>query len=94
MSDISQKAASSPGTNVLVCQTSIALMQSQACQVDCACDFVPPGELVWVRRNVRKHHESAAEKGVKLVHCCGYDSIPFDMGTLVVVDHMQNKLGK
>jgi short subunit dehydrogenase-like uncharacterized protein len=52
------------------------------------------GELVWVRRNIRKHHEAAAKKGVKLVHCCGYDSIPFDMGALVVVDHIQNKLGK
>ena len=56
--------------------------------------FVPPGEAVWVKRSIEKHHESAAKKGAKLVHCCGYDSIPFDMGTLVVVDHMQNKLGK
>jgi short subunit dehydrogenase-like uncharacterized protein len=43
---------------------------------------------------VQAHHGAAAAKGVKVVHCCGYDSIPFDLGALVVVDHMQQALGK
>jgi hypothetical protein len=30
----------------------------------------------------------------KVVHCCGYDSVPFDIGALVVVDHIRSKLGK
>jgi hypothetical protein len=28
------------------------------------------------------------------VHCCGYDSIPSDMGTLLMADHCKRKLGK
>lgn len=30
----------------------------------------------------------------QVVHCCGYDSVPFDIGVLVVADHIRNKLGK
>jgi hypothetical protein len=29
----------------------------------------------------------------QIVHCCGYDSVPFDIGALVVVDHIRQKLG-
>eukprot|EP00983_Pelagomonas_calceolata_P047709 1140759-Pelagomonas_calceolata.AAC.4 len=34
------------------------------------------GEVTWVKRNMEKYHATAAAKGVKIVHCCGYDSIP------------------
>lgn len=40
-----------------------------------------------------KYHDTAKEKQVKIVHCCGFDSVPSDLGTLLVVDHL-NKLGK
>jgi short subunit dehydrogenase-like uncharacterized protein len=56
------------------------------------CDIT--GELVWVRRMIQQHHEAAAAKGVKIVHCCGYDSIPFDMGVLLLADHARKQLGK
>ncbi|GBF98360.1 saccharopine dehydrogenase [Raphidocelis subcapitata] len=56
------------------------------------CDIT--GELNWVKRIIARHHEEAEAKGVKVVNCCGYDSVPFDIGTLVVVDHIRNKLGK
>lgn len=42
------------------------------------CDLT--GEVQWIRRMVDKHHEEAKAKGVKIVHCCGFDSIPSDMG--------------
>lgn len=56
------------------------------------CDIT--GELNWVKRMIARHHATAASKGVKVVHCCGYDSVPFDIGALVVVDHIRTKLGK
>lgn len=34
-----------------------------------------------------------AAKGVKIVHCCGYDSVPSDIGTLVAVNEMRQKHG-
>lgn len=43
---------------------------------------------------IEQYHDAAAEKGVKIVPCCGYDSIPSDLGTLLLVDHVRNKLGR
>ncbi|KAI8468795.1 MAG: Saccharopine dehydrogenase-domain-containing protein [Monoraphidium minutum] len=56
------------------------------------CDLT--GEVNWVKRMIARHHETAKDKGVKVVHCCGYDSIPFDIGTLLVTDHIRRELGK
>ncbi len=46
-----------------------------------------------MRRILDKYHEAAKEKNVRIVHCCGFDSIPSDLGTCPVVDHL-NSLGK
>ena len=29
-----------------------------------------------MRRNIEAYHNKAEAKGVKIVHCCGYDSVP------------------
>lgn len=42
------------------------------------CDL--SGEVPWMRRMVDRYHEAAVVKGVKIVHSCGFDSIPSDMG--------------
>ena len=46
------------------------------------CDLT--GEVNWVRETVDRFHDRAAERGVRIVHCCGFDSIPADLGTLLV----------
>lgn len=55
------------------------------------CDIT--GEVDWVRKMVEKHHDAAAMKNVRIVPCCGFDSIPFDMGAYMVAEHAK-KLGK
>ncbi|MDB9899455.1 saccharopine dehydrogenase NADP-binding domain-containing protein [Flavobacteriaceae bacterium] len=42
------------------------------------CDLA--GEVQWMRQMIDKHHEEAQTNGVKIVHTCGFDSIPSDMG--------------
>ena len=37
-------------------------------------------DLMWLR-----HHEQAQRTGAKLVHSCGFDSIPYDLGALYTV---------
>jgi short subunit dehydrogenase-like uncharacterized protein len=37
-------------------------------------------DLMWLR-----HHEQAQRTGARLVHSCGFDSIPYDLGTLYTV---------
>lgn len=41
------------------------------------CDLA--GEAQWIQRMVDRHHDAAVESGAKIVHCCGFDSIPMDM---------------
>ncbi len=43
------------------------------------CDLT--GETPWIQDMIEQHHEGAKEKGCRIVHCCGFDSIPSDMGT-------------
>lgn len=38
------------------------------------------GEVPWMRTMIDQHHETAKQSGARIVHCCGFDSIPSDMG--------------
>jgi len=43
---------------------------------------------------ITKHHDEAARQGVKIVHCCGFDSVPSDLGTQAVVEHIKREHGR
>lgn len=38
------------------------------------------GESVFVARSVERNHDTAADSGARIVHSCGFDSIPSDLG--------------
>jgi len=38
------------------------------------------GETQWIRRMVRRYEDVARQSGARIVHCCGFDSIPSDLG--------------
>lgn len=42
------------------------------------CDLA--GEAQWIREMIDKHHANAEQKGARIVHCCGFDSVPMDIG--------------
>jgi short subunit dehydrogenase-like uncharacterized protein len=46
------------------------------------CDLT--GEINWVREIVDRYHDRAIDANTRLVHCCGFDSVPADIGTLLV----------
>jgi short subunit dehydrogenase-like uncharacterized protein len=52
------------------------------------------GETTWVKKMIDKHHDTATEKNVRIVNCCGYDSIPFDMAAYMMSNYIKTKLGK
>lgn len=56
------------------------------------CDLT--GEVQWVRAMIDAHHDRARERGVRIVHCCGFDSIPSDLGTLVLQQHALDHYGR
>lgn len=42
------------------------------------CDLA--GEVQWIRKMIDRHHDRARQTGARIVHCCGFDSIPMDIG--------------
>jgi short subunit dehydrogenase-like uncharacterized protein len=55
------------------------------------CDLT--GEVQFVKRMIDRHHEDATRAGARIVHCCGFDSIPSDLGTLMMHDAMRERHG-
>ncbi|HEY1855079.1 MAG TPA: saccharopine dehydrogenase NADP-binding domain-containing protein [Solirubrobacterales bacterium] len=50
------------------------------------CDLT--GEPEFVDRTWLEHHETAVRTGARLVHCCGFDSIPHDLGAYFTVQQL------
>ena len=42
------------------------------------------GELLFIRDSIDGFHDLAASTGARVVHCCGFDSIPSDLGVLLL----------
>ncbi|HUG85558.1 MAG TPA: saccharopine dehydrogenase NADP-binding domain-containing protein [Euzebya sp.] len=55
------------------------------------CDLT--GEVQWIRRMIDAHQARAAQTGARIVHTCGFDSIPSDLGTWYVQSQMHQRHG-
>lgn len=53
------------------------------------CDLT--GEAQWIRRMIDQHQAQAAQSGAYLVHCCGFDSIPSDLGVFYLQSQAQER---
>ncbi len=53
------------------------------------CDLT--GEPHWIKRNIDALQDRAASSGARIVHCCGFDSIPSDLGCWMLHQHLQQK---
>jgi short subunit dehydrogenase-like uncharacterized protein len=51
------------------------------------------GETVWVRSLIDRHHERAAADGTRIIPCCGFDSVPSDLGSYLISREMRRTLG-
>ena len=56
------------------------------------CDIT--GETPWVREMIDRHHEQAAEDSTRIVPCCGFDSVPSDIGALLVATEVRRQSGQ
>ena len=56
------------------------------------CDLA--GETQWIRRMIDTHQERATETGARIVHCCGFDSIPSDLGVMFLQQQAQATRGR
>jgi short subunit dehydrogenase-like uncharacterized protein len=53
------------------------------------CDLT--GEVQWIRRMVERYESVAQQSGARIVHCCGFDSIPSDMGVFFLQQQAQQR---
>lgn len=51
------------------------------------------GESLWVSDMIEQHATSAAASGARIVHCCGFDCIPFDYGVYFAQKVASEKFG-
>lgn len=55
------------------------------------CDLA--GEVQWIRKMIDTHQVRASETGAKIVHCCGFDSVPMDIGVWFFQEAVHKKYG-
>ena len=55
------------------------------------CDLT--GEVPWIRAMIDAHESTAQATGARLVTCCGFDSVPSDIGAFSVQREAQRRFG-
>lgn len=56
------------------------------------CDLT--GEVQWLRRMIEKYQSAAEASGARIVNCCGFDSIPSDLGVYFLQQEGQKRFGQ
>ena len=51
------------------------------------------GEPGWMREMIEKYHAAAAESGARICFSAGFDSIPFDLGVLMLQNEAKARFG-
>lgn len=52
------------------------------------------GEPAWMRHMIDAHEAQARASGARIVFSCGFDSIPFDLGVLLLQTEMKARFGQ
>lgn len=55
------------------------------------CDLT--GEPQWIRRMLDKYGDTARGSGARIVNCCGFDSIPSDLGVRFLQEQARQRFG-
>lgn len=51
------------------------------------------GEPIWMRQMIDKHEAAAKASGARIVFSCGFDSVPFELGTFFVQEEAKRVFG-
>jgi short subunit dehydrogenase-like uncharacterized protein len=55
------------------------------------CDLT--GEAPWIRKMIDANEAAAKASGARIVHCCGFDSLPSDLGVHFLQSHALKQFG-
>jgi short subunit dehydrogenase-like uncharacterized protein len=97
--------ADTKALDALVAQTKVVLTTvgpyaKYGSEVVAACaragtDYVDlAGEAPWIQRMIDEHQTVAEASGARIVPCCGFDSIPSDLGVLFLHDEVKKRTGE
>ena len=53
------------------------------------CDLT--GEVQWIRRMVERYEAAVRKSGARIVHCCGFDFLPSDLGVHFLQSHAMSQ---
>ena len=56
------------------------------------CDLT--GEPQWIRQMIQQYDATAQCSGARIIHCCGFDSIPSDLGVYYLQQRAQQTFGQ
>lgn len=56
------------------------------------CDLT--GEVHWMKEMIHRYQDAAVASGARIVHTCGFDSIPSDVGVYFLQIHMLERHGE
>lgn len=56
------------------------------------CDLT--GETYWIRRMIGRYEDAAKKSGARIVNCCGFDSIPSDLGVFFLQREALRRFGR
>jgi short subunit dehydrogenase-like uncharacterized protein len=66
-----------------------------AAVVEAGIDYVDlTGEPQWMQRMIDRYQDRAVETGARIVHACGFDSVPSDMGVWFLQREAQERFGE
>jgi short subunit dehydrogenase-like uncharacterized protein len=92
VNDADSLRAVAESTKVVITTVGPYILYGEPLVAACAeagTDYVDlTGEPEFVDRMWLGYHEQAERSGARIVHSCGFDSIPYDLGVLFTVNHL------
>jgi short subunit dehydrogenase-like uncharacterized protein len=92
ITDVASLRAVAEATRVVITTVGPYIRYGEPVVAACAAagtDYVDlTGEPEFVDRMWLKYHEQAERTGARLVHSCGFDSIPYDLGVQFTVENL------
>ena len=92
VADLADEASMASGTRVLISTVGPYLEHGEPAvkaAAEAGIDYVDlTGEPQFVDEMYLKYHETALATGARLVHACGFDSIPYDLGVFHTVQQL------
>jgi short subunit dehydrogenase-like uncharacterized protein len=95
VSDAGSVRSLAESTRVVITTVGPYILHGEPLVAACAAagtDYVDlTGEPEFVDAMWLRHHEQAERSGARIVHSCGFDSIPYDLGVLHTVDQLPER---